>query len=83
MGDAAREQQWRELGTTATRLMHLLGARLKRPDEALRYRELALGIAERSGDRALAAYRNALGTVLETKGDYAGGAARVRGRRSR
>ncbi len=66
---AAQSRQWDELGEAATLLMHVVGNLLKRPDDGLRYRDLAEGLARRRGDPlTMASFHNSLGNVLEVQG---------------
>ena len=66
----ARLQQWELVAEATARLIHVVGTRLGRPDDALVLRELALGLAAgRPRDEAIV--RGHLGSALEHQGKYA------------
>ena len=64
---ATAQRQREQMGECATDLMYILGLELGRADEALQYRELALGLAEGNPDLGIGIH-NAIGTVLYSAG---------------
>jgi serine/threonine-protein kinase len=68
LGEAARYRQEQELWNAAAQLMYVLGTRQRDPEAALRYRELAEGLAE-GDERREAAVEGRLAIVLNELGE--------------
>jgi tetratricopeptide (TPR) repeat protein len=67
-----RWRQWPEVRRAALRLMYVVGYQRARPDEALRYRELAEGLVEHGDDpEAGIAFHNGLGSIAFSRGRFA------------
>ena len=77
LGFAAEHRQLRLLESAASDLMMLLGYRLQRPDEALRYKEIVEGLAKGHPQRE-ATLHSMLGSIADRQGRYADAAAEYR-----
>jgi len=65
---ASAHRQWHSMREAANELMYVVGILRHQPEQALRYRDLAAGLADTP--RAEAAFENSLGTVLEAAGRH-------------
>jgi tetratricopeptide (TPR) repeat protein len=67
-----QQRQWPEVRRAALRLMYVVGYQRARPDEALRYRELAEGLVDHGDEPAAGiALHNGLGTIAFRQGRFA------------
>ena len=66
---ASAHRQWHEMHEAANELMYVIGVLRHEPDEALRYRELAAGLADGTPESE-AGFETSLGTVLNAAGRY-------------
>ncbi|MEM7159492.1 MAG: serine/threonine-protein kinase [Myxococcota bacterium] len=63
--------QWDSMQQAASLLMVVVGVRLQQPDHALRYREIAAGLAKGHADRE-ARWHHDFASLLRSQGDHSG-----------
>jgi len=66
---ASRWRQWAQMHRAAVRLMFTVGDRLQRPEDGMRYREVALGLAN-GEPRFEGAFHHSLAAILLGQGKY-------------